>query len=1472
MRLAKNRHLFSLFCKTSQFITFIILVCSAFIFVTTANAAYNIRDDATGGNCSSIGIWNWNTKTCTLTMDLADSILIDNDGITLDGANHQISGNNVGFGITIDYWKNIIVKNLKIKNFAYGIYISNSENNLITGNIVSDNSETGVVLLNSHGNLITENEISNNQVSGMEIWYVYAMSENKVYHNNFLNNGYQIYAMFDEGDFFYQNPPIGGNYWSNYDEPAEGCVDLNSDNICDSPYIFSDGQDNLPWIRQDAWLRIQLPQTGQTTCYDSAGVAIPCAGTGQDGDIQAGVPWPDLRFADNGDGTVTDNLTGLMWTRDANLPGNYTTWQEALDYVAGMNAGIYPNFGYTDWRLPNIVELESLSDMQRFSPTLSLGHPFINIQYSYWSSTTGECSYSYYGLNCLLSYLAYVYSIGYEGGIYWMQKSPFGDPNDPGDYWYGHSVWPVRSGRVGTIQLPQTGQTTCFDSIGTIISCAGTGQDGEIQAGVPWPNPRFIDNKDGTIIDNLTGLMWTKDANLMVTKDQWFDTDSISGDGAVTWQKALDYVDKLNSDKYLGYTDWRLPNRKELLSLINYGSIQSPSLIDYFINIIPSDYHYSGVYWSSTSYVPPTSWGIYHGYYYDGAWAVYILESSSDFQFKYGGFARVWPMRGGQIGDGTTLIDTDNDGYPDDQDCDPNNPTVNPGATEACNGIDDNCNNQIDDGCNINQPPVLNLIGDKSVDEGGNLTFSINGSDPDGNLLTYSATNLPAGVNFDPITQTFSWTPNYTQAGLYSVTFSVSDGNLTDSETVAITVNDICNPDTPEIPFDGIDQNCDGKDVTEFWAEIQNTPNGVWSLRDACGSVNKPYNDVKKELPNGWVIKVISNKNGCNNNDSYQWVEVEDTTDSTIGWMASEYLTYNPNNQGELEKRVIQQLTVREERVFEVVSNYYNNTNTTNSLYGTAGGRDGNNDFQKFIIESLFPKELILAITAEESGPQFDNEICASARDGGIGIMQITSRDFKGLGSGLNNYLKKNDCDSKYGWIGDRSKYYSNAIQGIYANIKDGFRVLQEKYKQAIRMIENPKIIAPCPLVIEGTELTCIDLKKILTVWGYNGFGKDENGQYSNYLGRIANKLKTLNSYFDAIINSNNEGEINELSKKLYLANNNKTLIKLNSPGELQILDSQGRTTGLINGEMREEIPLSAYVDEEKGVVIFFPNDTYTYKVIGTSEGTYGLTINSVEGGISTIFNAIDIPISINEIHTYSVDWAALANNERGVALNIDYEGDGIVDRTVTTGSELYDITPPQIIGPDLNQEYLFNSQVQIQFSATDDRSGVASITATLNGIQVANGETVILNKLGINRLEIIATDNAGNTNTLIKTFNVGYNFGGFLPPIKIDGNGIYKQGRTLPVKFQLTDINNNYISTATPYLFIAKISNGIAGSDEIPLSTSSADADNKFRYDQNSNQYIYNLSTNSMTAGTWQLKVALDDGKSYTVLISIKN
>jgi hypothetical protein len=125
-----------------------------------------------------------------------------------------------------------------------------------------------------------------------------------------------------------------------------------------------------------------LSKTGQTTSY----------ATGDDGDLEVGIEWDEPRFYDNGDGTITDALTGLVWLKNANCFGQ-RTWSEALSDCNGLassSCGLTDGSSAGDWRLPNAKEFQSLIDFSMVGPALPTGHPFENVQYDYeyWSSTT----------------------------------------------------------------------------------------------------------------------------------------------------------------------------------------------------------------------------------------------------------------------------------------------------------------------------------------------------------------------------------------------------------------------------------------------------------------------------------------------------------------------------------------------------------------------------------------------------------------------------------------------------------------------------------------------------------------------------------------------------------------------------------------------------------------------------------------------------------------------------------------------------------------------------------------------------------------------------------------------------------------------------------------------------------------------------------------------------------------------------
>ena len=122
-------------------------------------------------------------------------------------------------------------------------------------------------------------------------------------------------------------------------------------------------------------------KTGQTTSYAA----------GDDGAFQKGLNPPSPRFTDNANGTVTDNLTGLIWLKNANAFSTQT-WATALtscNTLASGAAGLSDGSTAGQWRLPNVLEIQSLLDFRNASPALPTGHPFTNVQSgSYWSSST----------------------------------------------------------------------------------------------------------------------------------------------------------------------------------------------------------------------------------------------------------------------------------------------------------------------------------------------------------------------------------------------------------------------------------------------------------------------------------------------------------------------------------------------------------------------------------------------------------------------------------------------------------------------------------------------------------------------------------------------------------------------------------------------------------------------------------------------------------------------------------------------------------------------------------------------------------------------------------------------------------------------------------------------------------------------------------------------------------------------------
>ncbi len=331
----------------------------------------------------------------------------------------------------------------------------------------------------------------------------------------------------------------------------------------------------------------KIPATGQTTSY----------ATGDDGDLEKGVIWPSPRFIEDEDGIITDRLIGLMWRKDGGT-GN-RSWSSAVNYANNLTFG-----GYTDWRLPNVNEYQSLINAEERYPYSWLNNQGFDYVRSndYWSSTTSGAD----------PYI-WAWILHFDGGGYLART------NKPTPRY----AWAVRDGQSGVVSLPKTGQTYYYSA----------GDDGDLKKGVSWPSPRFVDNANGIITDNLTGLMWEK-APTATTQ---------------TWVDAITYANGLILD---GYSDWRLPNKNELRSLINYGSGDNASWLNWqgFDNV------QAGTYWSSTTFAPDTgsAWVVGtmgHVVYYDKNSKYYVWA------VRDGTYLSPSPSSGSIINDTTPLID-----------------------------------------------------------------------------------------------------------------------------------------------------------------------------------------------------------------------------------------------------------------------------------------------------------------------------------------------------------------------------------------------------------------------------------------------------------------------------------------------------------------------------------------------------------------------------------------------------------------------------------------------------------------------------------------------------------------------------------------------------------------------------------------------------------------------------------------------
>ncbi|MCL4822027.1 MAG: DUF1566 domain-containing protein [Vicinamibacteria bacterium] len=307
--------------------------------------------------------------------------------------------------------------------------------------------------------------------------------------------------------------------------------------------------------------------TGQLTCYDDrSAISCPLPGQPYHGqDAQSGSLEP--AYSDNGDGTVSDLRTGLQWVRS---PGAKVSWEQARDGAAACREG-----GHDDWRLPTIRELYSLvlfsgtdvSSCMAPGSTCADPVPFLDTRYfdfAYGDTAAGErvIDAQYWSATPYVS--TTMQGVATIFGVNFADGRIKGYPRDRARQFVRY----VRGPGYGTSD--------------------------------------FVDGGDGTITDRASALTW----------------DAADSGVGLTWAEALAWVEARNAERYRGHDDWRLPDAKELQSLVDYTrspATTGSAAIDPRFQVSPIVDERGGTnypfYWTSTTHADADG---------SGAFAVYV--------------------------------------------------------------------------------------------------------------------------------------------------------------------------------------------------------------------------------------------------------------------------------------------------------------------------------------------------------------------------------------------------------------------------------------------------------------------------------------------------------------------------------------------------------------------------------------------------------------------------------------------------------------------------------------------------------------------------------------------------------------------------------------------------------------------------------------------------------------------------------
>lgn len=1296
-----------------------------------ANAAVNgwhIRDDATGGECILIGGWDITSKTCTLSQDLSQGIIIDSDRVTFDGGGYTVTGTGTwGTGIYLFKRTGVIIKNLNVKNFTEGISLESSNNNSMINTIVNVN-QTGIYLTNSNNNILTNNTALTNE-NGVGI-ILSSSKNNTLTDNTASNNGIGIFLIHSSNNTLEGNTTQENFYY---------------DVLIDA-YLESDCNNDITNTTGSGGRSIKYFSSAVNLIDEILSELILC----------------------NADGSSINNITidGSATKKNNGL----FLIKTDLSTVANVNSsnnifGFYIDSSNDNTLTSNIISNNYFSGISLYS---SRGNILTGNTINF--NDNGGISMSISNNNILTNNTISDNQIGAsfnEASDNQIYRNNFIN-NRIQSFVYDDSI------DVFNLDIPMGGNYwSNFDT--PAEGCTDTNNDGFCDASyvftdgehnLPWTKDKQ-DNlpwtkKDGWLApsnqppsfpfeikqylsDGITEITERNiiDNNAVILKAKVFDPDN---DQVKIKASLYRFEEENNNVIDIIVKESVLVNSNEIASVI-------------FDHLVEGDY-----IWRIQAIDEKDN---------KSGEALFGEQSlfKADFKF-YKDFSFIH-MTDVHIGSNMVLGSElfDEDWYEG---------LSYPRFTDALYEIE-----------KLNPRPDFILIGGDNVEYAGSKdgirwledfkSITDNFTERTGIKFyivpgNHDRYERAAGeISGDFLSGGNDWLENYFKVIGKPKGVNLLFPSLTDFSTSSPQGYNRYNYyfNYKGIQFIGLDS---GEDTGKGDRSPEST-----------GLSSEVMESLAKRDPN--IPKIIFMHHpvftGAKDpDDKTDTGEMAEDGGITNNW--KKFIKYSKDNKIE----IVLSGHNHEFHIFNDIGNETSQYDTVRPLFIQTQSATKDNlvdkngfkyeykhgyrivdvkkgkvvnsrvlatEFHSKIIADLDQnKERLVKFKAYEDPDPANSDSFFQNKDYNFSIpyfmanssYRVIMHDYTNDLSrfSMTNLFQEND---KYDLFVSKNEedFTKSALDDLRVHWISGFKVKNSEY------CKNPLSGEKCDggfLVIHNTADKKINILKLKEM---NIKSNSEDNLFINWpsLSSTSNGSSELPGT-NLIVNGNSDTVFKKIRKKI--------IIDLHSPGELQVVDSTGRVSGLVNGKIKEEIPYSVYDEMNEAVVLFVDegvkDNQYVYKVVGSDNATYGLSITKKEDyeGIENIisFDASNIPTDTNVVHQFSIDWDALVNGEKGVMLKIDSNGDGITEDTVQIGATLNDTlaptTTPTISGTQGKNNW-YTSGVAVTLTANDGNGiGVKSIKYLLdnsNWQTYTNTSSILITTEGNHTLQYFSTDFFGH-------------------------------------------------------------------------------------------------------------------------------